>query len=490
MAPVYNAVTGCKRKSSRWELPRKKRNSHASTVSGRMFANQAMKDYQHCMFLCQVHVVCLGILCRAQHINLQPNSDVFNFGRLLLIGAISFFVSATKLLLLDSELLDLQDDVIETGGFRKKLLDITLDSFENDDECEAKTQFTKAAILNMIGALNKPDIVYIYFHYPKYYKFKMESLVIYMLRKMSSACTHCDLCDNEFGGCSRRWAVGYNWIVELFDHKFAHLIGPTALRIWAPQFPYFAEKIRDYIQREHADHDNQVTRGSMLHIGPGELNVFSVTDCTVYEVCRPGSGPANHNDGAGRRQNWYIKQRAFYDGYHRGMEACVKLLTICLPNGMTAAVFGPTSAREGDLTLFCMAEFDNYLQELCEEHHNNTLYATYGDDIFAGYWYCLRTKHKPTADMPLTAIQEEENETMKSVRECVEWSYAKAEQNWAMLNRKDIYKLEQDPERVWAEFRVMYLLTNFKVCEVEGSTMTGTRVFRCPPPTLTEYLAM
>jgi hypothetical protein len=73
------------------------------------------------------------------------------------------------------------------------------------------------------------------------------------------------------------------------------------------------------------------------------------------------------------------------------------------------------------------------------------LYATYGDDIFAGYWYCLRTQRKPTIAMPLTAIQGEENAKMKSVREMLEWSYAKAEQNWPRLNRKEGFKLEQDP---------------------------------------------
>jgi hypothetical protein len=92
--------------------------------------------------------------------------------------------------------------------------------------------------------------------------------------------------------------------------------------------------------------------------------------------------------------------------------------------------------------------------------------------------------------MPLTAIQGEDNANMKSVREMVEWSYAKAEQNWPMLNRKEGFKLEQDPDRVWAEIRVMYLLTNFKVCELERSTTSGQRAFRCPPPTLSEYLAM
>jgi hypothetical protein len=157
---------------------------------------------------------------------------------------------------------------------------------------------------------------------------------------------------------------------------------------------------------------------------------------------------------------------------------------------MTAAVYGPTSGRQGDKTLFRLAEFDEFLLELCGRHHKNTLYCTYGDDIFAGHWYCLRTKHKPTAALPLTAIQAEENENMKSVREMIEWSYAKAEQNWPLLNRKDSFKVDDNAERVWAEIRVMYLLTNFKVCELEGSTMTGKRGFQCKPPSLAEYLAM
>jgi hypothetical protein len=157
---------------------------------------------------------------------------------------------------------------------------------------------------------------------------------------------------------------------------------------------------------------------------------------------------------------------------------------------MTAAMYGPTSGRQSDKTLFRLAEFDDFLRDLCGQFHNNTLYCTYGDDIFAGYWYCLRTQHKPTAAMPLTAIQEEENANMKSARQCIELSYAKVESNWPMINRKDSFKVDENAERVWSEIRVMYLLTNFRVCQLEGSTMTGTRGFQCPPPSLEEYLAM
>jgi hypothetical protein len=158
---------------------------------------------------------------------------------------------------------------------------------------------------------------------------------------------------------------------------------------------------------------------------------------------------------------------------------------------MTGALYGPTSGRQGDKALFRLAEFDGFLVDLCARHYppGNTLYCTYGDDIFAGYWYCVRTKHKPTPALPLTAIQEEENTNMKSCRQMIEHSYAKAESNWPLLNRKDSFKIDQHAEKVWSEIRVMYLLTNFRVCQLEGSTMTGTRGLRCPPPSLEDYLA-
>jgi hypothetical protein len=119
---------------------------------------------------------------------------------------------------------------------------------------------------------------------------------------------------------------------------------------------------------------------------------------------------------------------------------------------MTAAVYGSTSGRQSNMALLLPSEFDDYLLDLCGQHHNNRLYTTYGDDIFNGYWYCVRTKHKQLAPgLLLTAIQEEENANMKSVHEMTEWSYAKVEQNRPMLNRKETYKLEDDPDRVWAE---------------------------------------
>jgi len=437
----------------------------------------------------------------SSELGLSP-TDADTISTTILVGTVHCFISALKMLEVDSNLMDLSNETIENSGFLLQRRELGLHAFENDDECEDKTRFTKDQIRMLIEALDLPEIIRVDFYDDgtgrrdgrKYYKFNVEEIFIYMCRKMSTASTHKQLSDTEFGGCARRWGVGYNWLVKYIDRKMQPLIGPEALRIWAPQFPYFAESIREYIQKDKERTDrygNQTTRGMQYYIPPGTFNVFSITDCTTYEICRPGSGPINDNAGAGRRHNWYIKQRAYYDGYHRAFQACVKILTICLPNGMTAAVYGPTSGRRDDRTLFRLAEFDEFLVDLCTEFHGaDHLYATYGDGIFAGYWYCLRTRHEAAPGLPLTVSQEEMNDNMKLARECVEWSYARAEQLWPMLNTKDGFKLEEDSERMFAEIRVIYWLTNCKVCTSEGSTMTGTRGFQCPPPSLEDYLSM
>jgi hypothetical protein len=312
--PTYNAITGLKRRAARRDLPRKKRCSLSSTVASRMYAEQAMEGYQYFILASQLHLFYFGMLFNLPNVDLQTDLQARTMARLLLVGASACLSSAIQLLILDSQLLDLDDDHEDDSGFNMPLQDITLDSYSNDDERDNKIRFKKKSIIAIINALNLPDIVPLYYAPPsvRYYKFKVETLVIYMLRKMSTGRTHSDLCDNEFGGSSARWAVGYKWILHKFDTTFAHLIGPRALEIWAPKFKEFAETIREYIQRDKERTDaagNPTVRGMPLQvIGEGEFNVFSVVDCTVYEICRPGSGPASNNNGAGRRENWYIKQ--------------------------------------------------------------------------------------------------------------------------------------------------------------------------------------
>jgi hypothetical protein len=44
------------------------------------------------------------------------------------------------------------------------------------------------------------------------------------------------------------------------------------------------------------------------------------------------------------------------------MEACVRILS----SGLTAAIYGPTSGKDEDKTLFQMAQFNDYPHDLCQ----------------------------------------------------------------------------------------------------------------------------
>lgn len=489
--PVFNAMTGAKRRRPRRNLPRKKR-SLASTPASEMFSREAMEAFDVFMAGARLHLAFLSVLI-ATDSNLD-NPGVVALCSTVSLGGSFMFSSAMKMVTLDSELMDLTEEEIANAGYRNPLVGITLDSFHNDDDCEDKTRFTKDGMRSLLNALPLGLHTRVHCNGNVHYKFLTEELLIYVLRRMATARMHKDLADIEFGGCSKRWGTGYNFLVKFMDGYFRPLIGPGAVRIWVNRFPECAENIRGYLMRDRAkkDGDGNVTEvvHPQFYINEGEFNIFGFIDCAVHEICRPGSGPANAEDGAPRNENWCVKQRAFYDGYHRGMEACLKILTICLPNGLTAAVCGPTSGKDNDIELFKTSELDGALRECQEEVHAGDLHCACGDGIFAGYWHCLRTCHCAPPGYHLTPQQEEENTFLKSVRECVEWSYAKAESNWPLLNTKHHAKLEVDSGRTFAEVRVMYFLTNCRICLLEGSAMTGNRGFRCVPPTLDEYLAL
>ena len=490
---VINLLTGLKRRRPVADLPRKKRSSLASTVASRMEAQYAMEDHVTYMAAAQSGLATVSVLFASGCVETLEEEDIV---ALIIVGCCYFASCAMEMLKLDSRLLDITEEDKEDSGYRPVLLDITLDFYVNGDQCREFTRFTKSEIRSILADFDLGVYYYVYYYTArkqKYYKFRTETLFLYLLRKLSTASTHKQLADAEFGGDSGRWGRGYNALIQYLDRRYRNLVGPRGLTAWAPSFPFFAEKIREYISRDKHRTVNGVPDVRNMPnnvIEPGQFNVFGFTDCTVYEICRPGSGPATRDEGAPRRAGWYHKQRAFYDGYHGGMEACCKVLTVVLPNGLSV-VYGPTSGREDNRTLFRLSEMDDYIMELCQQHHHGDLYCVYGDGIFAGYWYCLRSRHIPPLNLPLTLAQEEENDNMCSARESVEWSYAKAESLWPLLNRKDVKKVDNSGgERVFAEVHVAWLLTNLNICTMEGSNMTGDRGLRCPPPSIEDYLSM
>jgi hypothetical protein len=66
-------------------------------------------------------------------------------------------LKAARMLRLDSELMDLRQEDLEDTGYNKPLVDITLASYENDDECENNTRFSKLEIMTMMHYLGFGD---------------------------------------------------------------------------------------------------------------------------------------------------------------------------------------------------------------------------------------------------------------------------------------------------------------------------------------------
>ena len=223
-----NPFTGLKRKQAKRDTSRKKRETLSSTVSGRMYAEQALMAYQVNMAGAHLTLTfALVVMTMEIGTMTQEKRKLVSF---LLLSAAYFATVAMEMILLDSQLMDITPDQEAEAGYFKQLQDISLDSYSGDDECAAKTRFSKGQIRLFVDRLELPPFIRVYYRATKYYKFRAETLIIYMLRKMSTARTHVDLADSEFGGCPKRWGTGYNYIVHKFDHRFKSLIGPTGLR--------------------------------------------------------------------------------------------------------------------------------------------------------------------------------------------------------------------------------------------------------------------
>ena len=250
---VVNAITGKRRRRPRRQLPRKKRATMASTVACEMYAQEAMQAFDIFMAGARLHLAFLSLIF-ASGIDLDSPQTCAFYGTVLLGGSY-LFSCAMNMLKLDSSLMDLSDEDVQNAGYETPLVGITLEFYENDDECQEKCRFSKADIKLILAALPCGKYVQVYYHRNKYYKFLTEELLIYSLRRMSTARTHKDLCDNEFGGCPKCWGLGYNWLVKVMDKRFKPLIGPQAVRLWVHDFPKLAESIREYMERPRIKKD-------------------------------------------------------------------------------------------------------------------------------------------------------------------------------------------------------------------------------------------
>ena len=202
-----NAITGLKRRKPVSALQRKKRSTLGSTVAARMYSVRAQQAFEIYMLGAEFGITTFAMMAAANPPIPRP---VLQFS---LVGTMMFAASGMEMLKLDSELMDIPEDDLEGAGYRVPLCGITLDTYENDDECREYTRFTKQQMRVIIYALGLEEYTKVWYWCSgrnKYYKFLTETLFIYVCRKLSTAATHKHLADTEFGGDSGRWGRGYN----------------------------------------------------------------------------------------------------------------------------------------------------------------------------------------------------------------------------------------------------------------------------------------
>lgn len=502
--PPINPFTGKKRKRSRHFTPRKKRETCASTVEERTLAKQAIQ-------LCGEHLQVGATLIECANGIFQNFVALFPalcFGAVgavilqciahLLDSAVDNLRGAYQCLLYDSYLLDLDDGVWESAGYRMPLnRNIRIDAmFQNDDMAGSMTRFTKGQLHYLVMEFDLDEFI----HVPQdcdggrgdFYVFHREELLIFMFCKITTRMTFWRLAeDPRFGGSECRWAKGYHWIIWYLDERYYHLIGPDGIENWVEHFPDFARSIWTYLQKPKTRHDGRQV--SWDHQGAAtvdQFNIFGFLDCKKYGCSRLGSGPANPFENAPRRPDAYFMQLACYDGHHKMHD--IKILSLSLPNGMDAAVIGPVFGRHKDPSMLENSEIDDALHDLQQQQFpDRGLYCAYGDSTFRGFWHCIRTRHEalPTLGIVLTPPLENENDCLKSARESVEMGYSLPPRLFPAIDEKKSTKLGLDAEFVVAQVRVAHFLTNLNVCFRRGSTCTGDRMFAHPPPTLEEYLS-
>lgn len=391
---------------------------------------------------------------------------------------------------MDAALGDISEEVETARPYHTEPRYTRINDFFNDTHAAYKTAFTKDELRRLMNLFGLDPARNIRFTRSdgKVDSFHSEELFIFTLMKLRKGSSNAELVEDQVGGRSEaRWGRGYNNMIKYLDERYKTILNHQGLQRWVQHFPEFAEKIRQRIGRnDHCyDHNGQYHHTNHgIYFAPNDFGIAGFIDCKDYRIKRPHAGPGGDFPGAMRRPNWNAIQRAFFT--HFGKKHAIRVLAICLPNGLTAAVYGPASARHHDVTLLTWSGFDQYLQNV--QHGQPLTFSFYGDSAFRGHWNCVRTRHETAPNAPpLTQHQLNENKAMKRSRETIEWSFGLSSNLWALTRNPDRFTIETHPPAVMAQVRVMHLLTNCWTC-INGNNISSDTTFACRPPILEEYL--
>ena len=172
-------------------------------------------------------------------------------------------------------------------------------------------------------------------------------------------------------------------------------------------------------------------------------DIFGFIDCSIDQISTPFSGPRGDYEGAARQVEFPDGQRAYYSGYthYHGY----KVLTVVTPDGISY-VYGPVSARPNDINVLNMSNLNNYMHRLQlglfeTSTGDEVIYSVFGDGIFnLGLW-CISSRFRQLAGLPLTYEQLLCNRHCNSARMSIEKTYGMTSSFFRVCANKEWSKL-------------------------------------------------
>jgi len=346
----------------------------------------------------------------------------------------------------------------------------------SEEHAYSWTRFTVSELRLLYVHLRMPEYITMP---PRYKTFTGEEALIISLSKCASGEPWTQMGPAKFGGDPREFSLLFRWFINHVFSCFYNRISGRSLEIWKDYIPSFRRAFCNRLNRPPTEDelalDEDLNIEDFLDLDPEFFRIFAVIDATDFRTTRTGSGPMP--DGS-RRLHAFEIQREFYSRYFRAHG--LKYLTVHLPNGITAAVFG-SRLSDNDNGVFNMSGLVPYLIEILDPIPGLNLYPSiYGDAIFP---LTAVTQGYIRDPDPIERIR---NKRMASCRMCIEHNYGALFNLFRIMNREQNHQMFYNGESVYRLGIVCFLLLNCYTC-FNGST-TSTLFDDFPAPSIAEYL--
>ncbi len=393
-------------------------------------------------------------------------------------------------------LCDIPDEVYERPFNYKPERNRRIDDLD-DFQCLHFTNFTRSQLRRILRLFNLPEEILVRCSetQQKHYHFHREELLLFALVKCAKGWDNVTLCECFFGGCPRRWSTGYPWFLRYAHERYyPTILGLNGLEREVQNFKYYASKIAKKFNRTRFYTENHTGEHIPLEsttIDEDTCRVCMFVDGSVSGTAAYGSGPNGDYEGAMRKDDSYLNQRAIYNTYKK--EHGLMALSFMVPNGIHY-IIGPYSIRQNDNAVLNLSGADDFLVNLQVAHNphvggnGNILYAAYGDKLF-NIRQCIISAHRGDELNPLTEQERKENTGFNAIRILIENAFALIANKWRICSQNLEFKLGQKNPHAAAQLAFCYLLSNMSVC-FHGSIVGATESFACAPPSIEEYMEL